>query len=265
MGTKIDICREINISGMARPGVTYEMTPSVRPLVRSLGAVAVVMMVVGLVGTFLNIGIELHDLGLTLLVAAGLLYLSEGQSGATRMALLSWGLFIPFAIAFHVITLVSVTQVSDIALGAMNLGFMSLAPWYYYVWAGLSVAITAWFMTAAKLPKWPPRRFIVWPWFTGFFISFLWPTRITTTLLGIDIGDWQLSTGWVDVFRALGLDDLQGLGVNFEFEAISFGEYWGAFFLFWWLLHAFVVWTVFVYARMYRVGKENYTDSGGGY
>jgi len=122
---------------------------------------------------------------------------------------------------------------------------------------GVSVFFVAWFMTQAQIPEWPPRRFIVWPWITGFLVAFFWPTRLVASSIGVEIGDWTLETLWTDIFQST----LSGfLQTDFEFEAISFGEYWGVFFLYIWLLLAFSVWTVFIYARQLRVGKENYNN-----
>lgn len=183
----------------------------------------------------------------------------QQMSDGLVMGLLSWGLFPPVTIFFQAITLVSFGNIEDIIFtgGGLELGPLTFAPWWFYFWAGLSVFITAWFMTESRWPRWPPRRFVVWPWVTAWFVAFFWPSRVTTNLLGIDIGDWTLETKWVEIFDPLFGDFFV---TEFEFEAISFGEYWGAFFLFIWLLLAFTIWTVFVLARRLRVGKENYNN-----
>lgn len=210
--------------------------------------------------------VNVGGIGALIFSFGGLMYLAvladaRDWGSATVMGFLSWALYLPFAIGFQLLTLTDIGGVTQTIPtgGELGLGFLSLAPWWYYFWAGFSVFVTAWFITASKFPRWPPRRFVVWPWFTGWFIAFVWPTRLTTNFLDIDIGDWTLTTLWTDVFDAT-LRDFMDLGVTFELEPIVFGEYWGAFFLFWWLLNAFIIWTAFVYARRIRVGKQNYND-----
>lgn len=259
--------------------IVWKDKPHVRELMISFAGFGAILLVIGGLITLVSsestgfgviasttvTGVEQADvnfIGLSFVFfsAAILLWAASRVTGALQMSLLSWALFLPFAVGFHMITLVSVSGVefSNPILGAIPLGFVTLAPWWYYFWAGASVAIIAWFMTASELPKWPPRRFIIWPWVTGLFIALIWPTKLLTELIGTDIGNWSLSTGWTQIFNDVIYQPIIGESVSsmtFDFDA-----HWGQFFLFWWLLHAFVVWTVFVYARRIRVGKDNYAD-----
>jgi len=245
----------------------YQRSDSFGPLARGLAIGGAVLVIVGIltdVFLSLEISLNLSGWGMMAMTSGILLFLgfeaqNRSMSDGVVMGLISWGLFAPSTIGFQALTLVSFGGIEKTIPtgGGLQAGPLTFGPWWFYFWMGLSVFLVAWPMTVAKIPRWPPRRFIVWPWVTGFFVAFVWPTRLVTAVLGIEIGDWTLETGWTSLFDRF-LSDF--LLVSFEFEPISFGEYWGAFFLYLWLLLAFSVWTVFVYGRRLRVGKKSYAD-----
>lgn len=80
--------------------------------------------------------------------------------------------------------------------------------------------------------------------------------RIGAELIGVDVGNWALSTGWLGIYNSAIAQPVYGSSVSSM--TFDFVGHWGQYFLFLWLWLAFVIWTALVYSRRARVGKDQY-------